>query len=269
MSLSPSLLASARSAYRGLLRATATTFAGDTPIRNAFRVKIRSEVLTYPSSSDPKQFEEKIKLTREIADVLRKNVVQGVRIEEAQGPGTHDRFQLRITEHTELGSNDTIKNPPPVESSRSARKHAAKNNESDSTPEPQLPRFYSQLKKAAKQHVVPELREEDLEESFVRGSGPGGQSINKTENNVQLLHKPTGLRVACQETRSLAQNRKIARKILRNKLDAMYNPGLSKQEVRKALEQERERRRRRKAKKAKKLQLVDQIVQEAKSRLAE
>ena len=50
------------------------------------------------------------------------------------------------------------------------------------------------------------------------GSGPGGQSINKTNNNVQLLHKPTGIQVKCQETRSLQQNRKIARKILLEKV---------------------------------------------------
>lgn len=53
-----------------------------------------------------------------------------------------------------------------------------------------------------------------------KGSGPGGQSINKTENNVQLLHKPTGIRVTCQQTRSLSQNRAIARKILRDKVGA-------------------------------------------------
>lgn len=124
------------------------------------------------------------------------------------------------------------------------------NDISSSAPSPpSVPRYYSQLKKAAKERKIPELREEDLEETFVRGSGPGGQSINKTENNVQLLHKPTGIRVACQETRSLTQNRKIARKLLLDKLDQLYNPGLSKQEMLRAKQQERERRRKKKARK--------------------
>jgi len=106
------------------------------------------------------------------------------------------------------------------------------------------------MKKAHKERIIPVLDEKDLEESFVRGSGPGGQSINKTQNNVQLLHKPTGIRVSCQETRSLKQNRKIARRILLHKLDEISNPGLSKKGLQKAKHLERERRRRKKAKKA-------------------
>jgi peptide chain release factor len=91
------------------------------------------------------------------------------------------------------------------------------------------------MKRAHKERVIPVIDEKDLEESFVRGvcgvivlhfasltchtgSGPGGQSINKTQNNVQLLHRPTGIRVSCQETRSLEQNRKIARRILLEKV---------------------------------------------------
>jgi len=112
-----------------------------------------------------------------------------------------------------------------------------------------VPRYYSQLKKAHKERVLPVLDESDLVESFVRGSGPGGQSINKTQNNVQLLHKPTGIRVSCQETRSLEQNRKIARRILLDKLDGISNPGLSKSEMKRARHLERERRRRKRAKK--------------------
>lgn len=107
---------------------------------------------------------------------------------------------------------------------------------------------YSQLKKAHRHRVIPELKEDDLEESFVRGSGPGGQSINKTENNVQLLHIPTGIRVSCQETRSLTLNRRLARRNLLEKLDKIANPGLSKEDFQRAKQRERERRRRKKAK---------------------
>jgi len=105
---------------------------------------------------------------------------------------------------------------------------------------------FSALKRAAAQRVVPELKEEDLEEKFVRGSGPGGQSVNKTENNVQLLHKPTGIRVSCHETRSLQQNRKIARKILLDRLDQQLNPGLSKSQMQQAKKRERERQKKKK-----------------------
>jgi uncharacterized protein (UPF0248 family) len=75
---------------------------------------------------------------------------------------------------------------------------------------------------------LPDLNERDLTETFVRGSGPGGQKINKTSNKVVLVHEPTQLRVEVQDTRSLPQNRKIARKRLREKLDQYYNGSQSK-----------------------------------------
>jgi len=78
---------------------------------------------------------------------------------------------------------------------------------------------------------LPNLDEDDLTEKFVRGSGAGGQKINKTANKVLLIHVPTGLRVECQDTRSLQQNRKIARKRLRSKLDEYLNGSNSKVQV--------------------------------------
>ena len=83
----------------------------------------------------------------------------------------------------------------------------------------------------SKNRPLPELKESDLEETYVRGSGPGGQKINKTNNCVDLLHIPTQLRVQCQETRSLPQNRKIARRRLRQKLDEYLNGSQSKKVV--------------------------------------
>ncbi|KAH8909080.1 hypothetical protein BR93DRAFT_977165 [Coniochaeta sp. PMI_546] len=65
--------------------------------------------------------------------------------------------------------------------------------------------------------------EEDIEEYFIHGSGPGGQKINKTASAVQLKHIPTGIVVKSQATRSREQNRKIARELLAAKLDILAN----------------------------------------------
>ncbi|KAI8880524.1 hypothetical protein K501DRAFT_254847 [Backusella circina FSU 941] len=72
------------------------------------------------------------------------------------------------------------------------------------------------------------LKDEELIETFVKGSGPGGQCINKRSSCVDLRHIPTGIRVQCQQSRSLADNRGIARKLLREKLDEHINGKLSK-----------------------------------------
>ncbi|KXH39003.1 RF-1 domain-containing protein [Colletotrichum salicis] len=63
----------------------------------------------------------------------------------------------------------------------------------------------------------------DIEESYLKGSGPGGQKINKTSSAVQLKHIPTGIVVKSQATRSRSQNRKIAREILAEKIDNLQN----------------------------------------------
>lgn len=74
---------------------------------------------------------------------------------------------------------------------------------------------------------VPTFDEADLEESFIKGSGPGGQSVNKTVNCCQLKHKPTGMVVKVHQTRSLDKNRQIARELLVEKLDDLYNGEMS------------------------------------------
>lgn len=55
------------------------------------------------------------------------------------------------------------------------------------------------------------ILEDDLEESFVRGTGPGGQKINKTSSTVQLRHGPTGIEIRCQRERQQSANRYWAR----------------------------------------------------------
>jgi protein subunit release factor B len=64
------------------------------------------------------------------------------------------------------------------------------------------------------------LLESDMDESFVRSGGAGGQHVNKTSSCVQLLHRPTGLLVKCQQDRSQAINRYFARRLLLEKFEA-------------------------------------------------
>jgi protein subunit release factor B len=81
----------------------------------------------------------------------------------------------------------------------------------------------------------------DLEESFARSSGPGGQNVNKVATAVTLRHKPSGVSVTVQDSRSQAVNRKLARERL---LAAIERAG---EERRTAELAEREKARRRKS----------------------
>ncbi|KAJ4316839.1 hypothetical protein N0V94_005252 [Neodidymelliopsis sp. IMI 364377] len=65
------------------------------------------------------------------------------------------------------------------------------------------------------------IPESEIIENFLKGSGPGGQKINKTSSAVQLKHIPTGIVVKYQDTRSRAQNRKTARKLLQDRVEEL------------------------------------------------
>ncbi|MFO1497026.1 MAG: peptide chain release factor-like protein [Verrucomicrobiota bacterium] len=90
------------------------------------------------------------------------------------------------------------------------------------------------------------LRESDLEESFVRSGGHGGQNVNKTSTCVVLLHRPTGLQVKCQTTRNQGRNRLIARQLLLEKIAAQRQAKVSakRAQVEKARRQQLKRTRR-------------------------
>ena len=93
-----------------------------------------------------------------------------------------------------------------------------------------------------------ELREQDLEEKYIRSSGPGGQKVNKTSSCVYLKHRPSGLEVKMQRERSQPLNRYYARKRLCELLEAQKLGHQSPEAIKaeKIRKQKQRRRRRRK-----------------------
>ena len=93
------------------------------------------------------------------------------------------------------------------------------------------------------------IRECDLEESFVRGSGSGGQKINKTSSCVVLRHRPSGIEIRCQRERSQVLNRFLARRELCERIDERRRGAASarRQAIEKVRRQKRRRSRRQKA----------------------
>ncbi|KAL4872061.1 RF-1 domain-containing protein [Aspergillus spectabilis] len=82
------------------------------------------------------------------------------------------------------------------------------------------------------------LDDADITIAYLKGTGPGGQKINKTNSAVQLIHHPTGIVVKSQATRSRYQNEKYARQILADKVEQ----ALKGDQSRVALKAERERK---------------------------
>jgi len=92
------------------------------------------------------------------------------------------------------------------------------------------------------------VREEDIEEKFIRSQGPGGQNVNKVSTCVHLRHLPTGIEVKCQKERSQVQNRYRARQILLEKIECAVLRKSSEEQKRIEKIRRQKRRRSRRAK---------------------
>src|SRR6266478_2347292 len=92
------------------------------------------------------------------------------------------------------------------------------------------------------------VREADLEETFVRSGGHGGQNVNKSSTCVMLLHRPSGLRVKCQTTRQQGLNRFFARRLLLDKIEARQKGYVAAERAQAEKIRRQKRRRSRRAK---------------------
>jgi protein subunit release factor B len=92
------------------------------------------------------------------------------------------------------------------------------------------------------------VREQDIDEQFVRSSGAGGQNVNKVSSCVMLIHRPTGIQVKCQQERSQGLNRFLARRLLLDKVEAKLTGAITAQQQKIAKIQRQKRKRSRRAK---------------------
>jgi len=91
------------------------------------------------------------------------------------------------------------------------------------------------------------IREEDLEESFIRSSGKGGQHVNKTSTCVRIRHLPTGVEVKCMEDRSQSLNRFLARRELVEKIALLMGQSTPQSARQEKARRQKARRKRRSA----------------------
>ena len=100
------------------------------------------------------------------------------------------------------------------------------------------------------------VREEDIEEKFIRSSGKGGQHVNKTSTCVYLRHKPTGVEVKCMRERSQSLNRFLARRELLDKIAARSGAAVAGDMKREKLRKQKAKRKKKAHEKYQRLQPV-------------
>ena len=105
------------------------------------------------------------------------------------------------------------------------------------------------------------VRESDLDETFVKSGGHGGQNVNKSSTCVMLVHRPTGVQVKCQTTRQQGLNRFLARKLLLDKVEELRTGRVAAEQAR--IEKIR-RQKRKRSKRAKLRMLADKSHHSAK-----
>lgn len=105
------------------------------------------------------------------------------------------------------------------------------------------------------------VREADIQETFVRSGGHGGQNVNKSATCVMLLHEPTQLRVKCQTTRQQGLNRFLARRLLLDKIEALQKGHV---DARRDAGEKIRRQKRRRSRRAKQRMLADKSHQASK-----
>ena len=90
------------------------------------------------------------------------------------------------------------------------------------------------------------IKEEDIEETFIRSSGPGGQNTNKVATCVRLRHRPSGITVKVMRERSQALNRFLARRSLAEKIATLLygEDSAERKKARKIIKQKKRRKRR-------------------------